>query len=205
MNIFKEIRERVNILEVCDVLRIKLNRNYKAICPFADHNEKTASFSISPSKNIFCCFGCGKKGDSITLVQELLRISPLESAKYINYHLNLGIDTNQKATHIEINQYKIKRDIEEKFKQWENNTFQLLCDYLHLMWHWEDEKAPKSPDDEIDKLYVEAMHNKDYIEYVIGDIFINGTNKDKIWFWKTQKEEVSRIESRINTFRAINK
>ena len=61
MDIFKEIRERADILKVCDVLGIKLNRSYKAICPFADHKEKTASFSISPSKNIFCCFRLRKE------------------------------------------------------------------------------------------------------------------------------------------------
>ena len=198
MNIFKEVRERASILEVCDVLGIKLNRNYKAICPFADHNEKTASFSISPSKNIFCCFGCGKKGNSITLVQELLKISPLESAKYINYHLRLGLDPNQKSNYFEINKYKNKQKTEEMFKQWENKTFQLLCDYLHLLWKWKEIKDPEN------ELYIEALQQIDYIDYVIDEIFLNGTNEDKIWFWKYEKKVVKRIESRVRTFRAIN-
>ena len=83
MDIFKEVRERTDILKVCNILGININRSYKAICQFPEHKEKTASFSILPTKNIFYCFGCGKKGNSITLVQELLNISPLESAKYI--------------------------------------------------------------------------------------------------------------------------
>ena len=73
------------------------------------------------------------------------------------------------------------------------------------MWHWAEEKAPKSPDDEADELFVEAMHNIDYIDYLLDEIFINGTDEDKIWFWKTQKKVVSRIEARVRAFRPISK
>lgn len=58
MDIFQEIRNQVKILDVCNLLGISLNRNYKCLCPFPNHKEKTPSFSVSPSKNIFCCFGC---------------------------------------------------------------------------------------------------------------------------------------------------
>ena len=190
MDIFKEVRERANILEVCNVLGIRLNKNYKAICPFADHNEKTASFSISPSKNIFCCFGCGKKGNSITLVQKLLNISPLESAKYINYHLHLGLDPNQKASYFEINKYKEKRKTEEMFKKWELQTFILLTDYLHYLWKWEE-----IADFEND-LFVEALQEKEKVQYFI-DIFIEGTTEDKIWFYKHEKKLVKRIKTKL--------
>ena len=84
------------------------------------------------------------------------------------------------------------------FKQWENKTFQLLCDYLHLLWKWEELK------DQENDLYIEALQQKDYIEYLIDTIFIDGRNEDKIWFWKYEKKVVSRIESRVRTFRAIN-
>ena len=91
-NIFEEVRNRVNILDVCDRLGIRLNRSYKAICPFPNHREKTPSFSVSKTKNIFCCFGCGKKGDSINLVQEMLNCTPLEAVKQLNQMFNLGIN-----------------------------------------------------------------------------------------------------------------
>ena len=195
MDIFKEIRERANILQVCEVLGIKLNRNYKAICPFADHKEKTASFSISPSKNIFCCFGCGKKGNSITLVQELLGISPLESVKYINNNLGLGLELNAPTSYFEINKYKEQRKTEEAFKRWEIETFILLSKYLRLLKRWKDIKDLES------ELYVEACKQLDYIEYIINEIFIEGTNEDKIWFWKHEKRWIKKIEARIRTFR----
>ena len=175
MNLIREVKQRADIVKVAEYYGMKLDRAYKCVCPF--HKEKTASFSISPSKQIWHCFGCGKGGDAISLVSELLNINNYQAAK---------------------------RDLEEKFKQWENQTFQLLCDYLHLLWRWEEEYAPKTPEEEVNELYVEAVHNKDYIDYLLDEIFINGTNEDKIWFWKYEKKVVSRIESRVRTFRSIN-
>lgn len=202
MSLIREVKERANIVKVAELYGLKLNRAYKCVCPF--HKEKTASLSISPQKQIWKCFGCGKGGDSISLVSELLNINALEAAKSINYTLGLGLDPNQKSNYFEINKYKNKQKTEEIFKQWENKTFQLLCDYLHLLWKWEKEKAPKNMEEDPDDLFVEAMHNKDYIDYLIESIFINGTNEDKIWFWKHEKKVVRRIETRVRTFRAIN-
>ena len=202
MSLIREVKERANIVKVAELYGLKLNRAYKCVCPF--HKEKTASLSISPQKQIWKCFGCGKGGDSISLVSELLNINALEAAKSINYTLGLGLDPNQKSNYFEINKYKNKQKTEEIFKQWENKTFQLLCDYLHLLWKWEKEKAPKNIEEDPDDLFVEAMHNKDYIDYLIDSIFINGTNEDKIWFWKHEKKVVRRIETRVRTFRAIN-
>lgn len=201
MSLIREVKERANIVKVAELYGMKLNRAYKCVCPF--HKEKTASLSISPQKQIWKCFGCGKGGDVISLVSELLNINALEAAKSINNTLGLGLDPNHKNTYFEINKYKKKRKTEEMFKQWENKTFQLLCDYLHLLWKWEEEKAPKNIEEDPNELFVEAMHNKDYVEYLIDEIFINGTNKDKIWFWKHEKKVVRRIESRVRTYRTI--
>lgn len=202
MSLIREVKERADIVKVAELYGLKLNRAYKCVCPF--HKEKTASLSISPRKQIWKCFGCGKGGDSISLVSELLNINALEAAKSINYTLGLGLDPNQKSNYFEINKYKNKQKTEEIFKQWENKTFQLLCDYLHLLWKWEEEYVPKNMEEDPNELFVEAMHNKDYIDYLIDNIFINGTNEDKIWFWKHEKKVVRRIESRVRTFRAIN-
>lgn len=202
MDFIREVKGRADIVKVAEHYGIKLDRSYKCMCPF--HKEKTASFSISPRKQIWHCFGCGKGGDSISLVSELLNINALEAAKNINYTLGLGLDAERPASYLEINKYKQKRKTEEMFKQWKNKTFQLLCDYLHLLWRWEEEYAPKNPEEDISDLYVEAMHNKDYIDSLIDEIFINGSNEDKIWFWKYEKKVVKRIESRVRTFRSTN-
>jgi hypothetical protein len=196
MSLIREVKERADIVKVAEAYGMKLNRAYKCICPF--HKENTASLSISPQKQIWKCFGCGKGGDAISLVSELLNINALEAAKNINYTLGLGLDPNQKSNYFQINKYKEQRKTEEAFKEWVNKTFILLSDYLHLLRHWEETENWESD------LYIEAMHNRDYIEYLIDDIFIYGNDEDKIWFWKYEKKVVKRIESRVRTFRTIN-
>lgn len=196
MSLIREVKERADIIKVAEHYGLKINRAYKCICPF--HKEDTPSLSISPQKQIWKCFGCGKGGDSISLVSELLNVNALEAAKSINYTLGLGLDPNQESSYFQINKYKEKQKIEEMFKKWENKTFQLLCDYLHLLITWEKEEEWQSD------LYVEAIHNKDYINYIIDSIFINGNNEEKIWFWKYEKKVVNKIESRVRAFRSIN-
>ena len=203
MSLIREVKERVDIVKVAEYYGLKLNRAYKCVCPF--HKEKTASLSISPSKQIWKCFGCGKGGDVISLVSELLNINALEAAKSINRTLGLGLDAEKPSSYLEINKYKQRKKTEEMFKKWENKTFQLLCDYLHLLWRWEEENVPISPNENISDLFVESMHNRDYIQYLLDDIFINGSNEDKIWFWKHEKKVVKRIETRIRAFRTIRK
>lgn len=80
-NIFEKVKNAVNIVEVVERYGIKLDRNDKACCPF--HNEKTPSFSVKKSENIFKCFGCGESGDAIDFVSKLKEIESLEAAKLL--------------------------------------------------------------------------------------------------------------------------
>lgn len=68
-NIVDEIKSRCNIVDVIGrhVPLKKSGSNYSGICPF--HNEKTPSFVVSDTKQIFTCFGCGATGDVIEFVQ----------------------------------------------------------------------------------------------------------------------------------------
>jgi DNA primase len=63
--------------------------NYLGLCPF--HNEKTPSFTVSPSKEIFKCFGCGKVGNSVNFVMEHEHLSYPEALKYLakKYHIEV--------------------------------------------------------------------------------------------------------------------
>lgn len=72
--------------EIVDVISdfVTLKRrgaNYIACCPF--HNEKTPSFSVSPSKGIFKCFGCGKAGSAVTFVMEHEQMTYPEALRYL--------------------------------------------------------------------------------------------------------------------------
>ncbi len=63
--------------------------NYTGLCPF--HDEKTPSFSVSPAKNIYKCFGCGKGGNPINFVMELENLSYYEALKFLakKYHIDI--------------------------------------------------------------------------------------------------------------------
>ncbi len=63
--------------------------NYIACCPF--HNEKTPSFSVSASKGIYKCFGCGKSGTAVGFVMEHENLSYVEALKYLakKYHIEI--------------------------------------------------------------------------------------------------------------------
>lgn len=63
--------------------------NYVACCPF--HNEKTPSFSVSPSRGIYKCFGCGKAGSAVGFVMEYEHLSYAEALRYLAKKYNIEI------------------------------------------------------------------------------------------------------------------
>lgn len=67
----------------------KRGANHIACCPF--HNEKTPSFSVSPSKGIYKCFGCGKSGTAVGFVMEHENMSYTEALRYLakKYHIEI--------------------------------------------------------------------------------------------------------------------
>lgn len=198
MNIFEEVKERADILKVCDILGIKLNNHYKCLCPFPNHKEKTPSFSVLPSENIFFCFGCGERGDVITLVAKILNVKPLEAAQYINTRLGLGIEQknmNKVELNSWVNTYEQKRTAKENFKKWDVKAFQILCNYIQLLEKWQ------KIGDFDDERFVEALQKKDIIDYYITDFFINGTDEDKMWFKKHNGKVVEYCERRVRESR----
>lgn len=69
-NEIEEVKQRLDLVELIGqyVTLKKAGANYKAQCPF--HQEKTASLMVSPEKQIWKCFGCGKGGDHYKFVME---------------------------------------------------------------------------------------------------------------------------------------
>ena len=66
----QQITNRIDIIDVVGEF-VKLKKrgaNYLGLCPF--HGEKTPSFTVSPSKEIYKCFGCGRSGNTITFLME---------------------------------------------------------------------------------------------------------------------------------------
>lgn len=91
----QRIISRLDIIEVVGEF-VKLKRrgsNYIGLCPF--HNEKSPSFSVSPSKELFKCFGCGKSGNSITFLMEHEKMSYTEAIRWLGKKYNVEIEETQ--------------------------------------------------------------------------------------------------------------
>ena len=67
--------------------------NLLGLCPF--HNEKTPSFTVSPAKGIFKCFGCGKGGNSVHFIMEHEQISYYEALKYLAKKYNIEVEERE--------------------------------------------------------------------------------------------------------------
>lgn len=93
------IQELLNRLDVVDVVERyvplkKAGANYVACCPF--HNEKTPSFSVSPTKQFYHCFGCGAHGSAISFVMEHQGLSFPEAVEDLAKHI--GVPVPQETT-----------------------------------------------------------------------------------------------------------
>jgi len=85
------ILDTANISDVVSefVTLKKRGVNQLGLCPF--HNEKTPSFTVSPAKGIFKCFGCGKGGNSVNFIMELEQLSYPDALRWLakKYHIEL--------------------------------------------------------------------------------------------------------------------
>lgn len=93
-----EIINTCRIEEVVgDFVRLhKRGVNYIGLCPF--HNEKTPSFTVSPSKGICKCFGCGVAGDSISFVMKHENYSYVEALRYLAKKYNIEIQESAQTS-----------------------------------------------------------------------------------------------------------
>lgn len=92
-----ELRERVDIVEIIDH-RVKLKKsgkNYSACCPF--HNEKTPSFTVSPGKQFFHCFGCGASGDALGFLIDYERLEFLEAVEQLAHIAGLEVPREERS------------------------------------------------------------------------------------------------------------
>lgn len=89
--IIEKVKEQNDIVDVVsDVVRLKrAGRNFSGLCPF--HNEKSPSFSVSPDKQIFKCFGCGEAGNVISFVMKTKNLNFVDAVKELADRANIII------------------------------------------------------------------------------------------------------------------
>ena len=91
----EEIKSRADIYEVVsDFVQLKKSgSSYKALSPFTD--EKTPSFTVSPSKNIYKCFSSGKGGDPISFLMEIDGLNYIEALKYLAQKYSIQVEEEE--------------------------------------------------------------------------------------------------------------
>ncbi len=111
----EEIRSANDIVDIVSqyVTLKRSGRNYFGLCPF--HKEKSPSFSVSPDRQYFHCFGCNKGGDVFTFVSEVEKISFKEAMEMLaeRAHIELPVSENpefNKTQYIKDRMYKINAE-----------------------------------------------------------------------------------------------
>ncbi len=102
---FSIIHQVVSANDIVDVVSEYVNlkqrgRNYMGLCPF--HREKTPSFSVSPDKQIFKCFGCGAGGDVIKFVQRILNVGFWEAVEVLANRVGIRIPEKKKRGQVSV-------------------------------------------------------------------------------------------------------
>ena len=91
----QQILSRIDIIEIVGSF-VKLKKrgvNYLGLCPF--HNEKSPSFTVSPVKEIYKCFGCGRSGNTISFVMEHEKYSYAEALRWLAARYNVEIEEKE--------------------------------------------------------------------------------------------------------------
>lgn len=94
-NTIQQIQSRLDIIEVVGSF-VKLKKrgaNYLGNCPF--HNERTPSFTVSPAKEIFKCFGCGKSGNTVSFLMEHEKLSYVEALRWLAARYNIEVEETE--------------------------------------------------------------------------------------------------------------
>jgi DNA primase len=120
---------RTKIDEIVDAARVedvvgeyvtlkKRGANLTGLCPF--HNEKTPSFSVSPSKGIYKCFGCGKAGNSVNFIMDIEQLGYIDALKHLAGKYNIEWPEQEAEPH---------QLAEEKRKASERESLQIVNNF----------------------------------------------------------------------------
>ncbi len=172
MNIFTFIKSRVPILDVINSYTAlkKAGHYWKSPCPF--HSEKTGSFTVSPHKDIFYCFGCHVTGDVISFITKIENCSPLEAAKFLADRYNIELPQTLS--------YEEPAQAQEEKKRY--------FDLCELVAQWCHEQLLKSPS-VLQYLNRRSIDAKSISYFTIG-YFPGGLNASKQFIHDMSKRNI---------------
>ena len=90
-DVINQIRDRIDIVDIVGqhVSLTRAGQNLKGLCPF--HQEKSASFTVSPSRQIFHCFGCGAGGNVFTFLTRITGASFPETVRDLGRKVGIEV------------------------------------------------------------------------------------------------------------------
>lgn len=159
---------------------------------------------VYPATESFHCFGCGASGSVIDFVRLMEKVDPLEAAKRLDsmYSLHLfGERPDADEIRRKAQQAQAERDILNAFDEWTQKACNTIAEYLHLLNAWERDYAPKTPEEEWDERFCEALKNLDKWDCLYMSVFVEGDFKVKTQFYQNYREAVKAIEKRIHEVR----
>lgn len=162
------IKDRLTMRDVLGYYGYQPNRAGFLCCPF--HNEKTPSMKVFDKD--YHCFGCNQHGDVITFVQKLFGLSFPDTLKKIDTDFNLGLFehiSNRKRLDISRQSYQRKKERERQKQEIEdvkNRYWDIFGEWVRLDRN-KSLYAPKTPDEELHPLFIEALQKLAYQEYLL--------------------------------------
>jgi len=120
--VIEEVKSSNDIVDVISqyVTLKRSGRNFFGLCPF--HKEKSPSFSVSPDKQIFHCFGCGVGGNVIHFVSKIENISFMETMEMLANRAGITLPTlnnneDNKTLHLKSRVYEINAAVAEFYHE----------------------------------------------------------------------------------------
>jgi len=189
MSVFTLVKDSVDIVDAAERYGITVNRYKKARCPF--HDDRNPSLSFKDQR--FKCFVCEARGDVIDLIGHLANTPPLETVRELNQSYNLGIDIDKPIPSAEIRRRKHIQEQKKVFAEWITDTGWTLAHYVRMLGDWQETYAPENPDDELHPRFVQALREKEYIEYILESVFRSDDLGEKKAFYLQYSHRVEQI------------
>ena len=194
-SLFEVVKQSVTTIAAAEHYGIEVNRSGMAKCPF--HSDQSPSLKLNDE--YYYCFGCGATGDVIDFVARLFQISNKDAAEKIAADFGLQYDN-----HVPYVLPKRTATAAQIQKQRERYTFGVLVRYHRQLQEWLEIYSPESPEQEIDPRYVEANHQKDYVEYLM-DTILSGDPEEKTTICAERNPDIRKIVHRLSQLSNENK
>lgn len=186
-NVFEAVKQSVSTRDAAAVYGIEVKRNGMACCPF--HDDKNPSMKVDQR---FHCFGCGADGDVIDFTAKLFDLSPKESAEKLAQDFGLVYDSQAPPRR----RYVRQKTEAQKFREDRQRCYRVLSDYYHLLKKWESDHSPRTPEEKPHPRFVEAIHKKIYVEYLLDLFLYESEEEQKAWIAE-HTAEITHLERRL--------